>query len=167
MRFKFFLSMLAVGIQACSNQVHDTGSINQLTKKVDSLNRFIQKMKPGLGELMSGIQLHHEKLWFAGTNSNWKLADFELGEIKETLEQAKEIEMDRPETKDLAMLSNPIEALNQDIKNKDLAAFKTDYSSLTNTCNTCHSANHFEFNILKIPAIPPVSDQEFAPRQEK
>ena len=41
---------------------------------------------PGLGEFMSGIQVHHEKLWFAGKAGNWQLADFETGEIRETID---------------------------------------------------------------------------------
>ena len=133
-----------------------------LERKVDSLNLFIQKMKPGLGELMTNIQLHHEKLYFAGTNQNWALASFEIGEIKETVEQVQKIETDRPETKDLTMLTIPIKGINDAIEKKDLAKFKAEYQNLTNTCNSCHIANHFEFNVIKVPTIPPVSDQEFS-----
>ena len=35
---------------------------------------------------MSGIQVHHEKLWFAGTAKNWRLADFEIHEIMEAVD---------------------------------------------------------------------------------
>ena len=35
---------------------------------------------PGFEEFMSNIQAHHAKLWFAGQNHNWKLADFEIHE---------------------------------------------------------------------------------------
>ena len=41
---------------------------------------------------MGGIQTHHAKLWFAGLNNNWKLAEYEIDEIKERFEQAQEIE---------------------------------------------------------------------------
>ena len=132
-----------------------------LEKKVDSLSAFIQKMKPGLGEMMTDIQLHHGKLWFAGTNMNWKLADFEIGEIKETVEQAKQIETDRPETKNLMMLEAPISAVSEAIAGKDVEKFNLAYNNLTNTCNACHQLNHFEFNVIKIPTAPPVTDQEF------
>lgn len=132
-----------------------------LEKKVDSLNVFVQKMKPGLGELMLGIQLHHEKLWFAGTNKNWKLADFEIGEIKETVAQAQQIETDRPETQNLVMLASPTNAVSEAIANKDVEKFKLGYANLTSTCNSCHQLNHFEFNVIKTPTAPPVTDQEF------
>jgi len=161
MRIIFLLSVLAFGIQACTNNAKEETSLKMLQNKVDSLNLFVQKMKPGLGELMTNIQLHHEKLWFAGTGLNWKLADFEIGEIKETVDQAKEIETDRPETKSLTMLSEPINAINHDIEKQDINQFKKDYGILTQTCNTCHTANHFEFNVITIPSAPTVSDQDF------
>jgi len=50
--------------------------------------RFVS-YKPGFGEFMGGIQVHHEKLWFAGTNQNWKLAGFEIHEIKESMDDIR------------------------------------------------------------------------------
>ena len=32
---------------------------------------------------------------------------------------------------------------------------------LTNTCNSCHRATEFEFNVVKIPDTPPFSNQDF------
>ena len=157
----FFLSISVVLIQACTNNSTKGAKRMALEKKVDSLNAFIQKMKPGLGEMMTDIQLHHEKLWFAGSNMNWKLADFEIGEIKETVEQAKEIEIDRPEIKHLKLLDAPINIISDAIEQKDVEKFKLGYENLTNTCNSCHQLNHFEFNVIKIPTAPPVTDQEF------
>ena len=45
--------------------------------------------EPGLGEFMTATQLRHAKLWFAGKNSNWDLAAYEIDEIKEGLEDAQ------------------------------------------------------------------------------
>ena len=44
--------------------------------------------EPGLGEIMTAIQLRHAKLWFAGKSNNWSLAAYEIDEIKEGLEDA-------------------------------------------------------------------------------
>jgi hypothetical protein len=38
---------------------------------------------------MTTIQLHIGKLWFAAQASNWDLAEYELDELKETMEAAK------------------------------------------------------------------------------
>ena len=45
---------------------------------------------------MGGIQTHHAKLWFAGINDNWKLAQYEIDEFKERFEQARDIETRGP-----------------------------------------------------------------------
>src|SRR5258708_2004739 len=43
---------------------------------------------PGLGEFMLQTQTRHLKLWLAGNAGNWELADYEVDELKEGLEDA-------------------------------------------------------------------------------
>jgi hypothetical protein len=63
-----------------------------LQSRIDSLEKKIAATyKPGFGEFMSSIQIHHAKLWFAGKNQNWELADFEMHEIGETIDAIKGI----------------------------------------------------------------------------
>ena len=62
----------------------------QLTS--DSLHKMMAEYAPGLGEIMGGIQTHHAKLWYAGINDNWKLAQYEIDELKERFVQARTIE---------------------------------------------------------------------------
>ena len=68
---------------SCTNQPSSSATSNA---RIDSLSNQLQEIKekyrPGLGEIMSGIQTHHAKLWFAGINENWKLAAYEIKEIK-------------------------------------------------------------------------------------
>ena len=87
----------------------------------------MQKYAPGLGEIMGGIQTHHAKLWFAGINDNWKLAQYEIDEIKERFEQARDIEADRPEVKMIPMMYPAIDSINEAIKQKNLASFKSGF----------------------------------------
>lgn len=119
--------------------------------------------KPGFGEFMSGIQVHHAKLWFAGINKNWALADFEINEIKEAIDDLKIYQQERPETKHLEMLDNPIDSISQAIKKADEDAFRKNFLLLTNTCNNCHKEVNFEFNRVKIPETAPFSNQDFSP----
>src|ERR1700761_4630608 len=49
------------------------------------------RYQPGLGEFMTATQLRHAKLWFAGKNTNWALAAYEVDEIKEGLEDASKL----------------------------------------------------------------------------
>src|SRR3979409_1312270 len=43
---------------------------------------------PGLVEIMMATQSHHTKLWLAGNARNWDLADYQIDELKEGLEDA-------------------------------------------------------------------------------
>jgi hypothetical protein len=79
------------------SQIRSLGEQNSraLTTFQDSVKRLqaelatAKEMIPGLGEYMTTIQLHAGKLWFAAKAANWKLAEYELDELKETMEAAK------------------------------------------------------------------------------
>jgi hypothetical protein len=134
----------------------------QLQARIDSLEKELANTyKPGLGEFMSGIQVHHAKLWFAGQNQNWELADFELHEIMEALDDIKTFNTDRPEIKSLTMIYPPLDSLNKSVQQKNSASFKSNFVLLTTTCNNCHRDTDHGFNVIKIPDTPPFSNQEF------
>ena len=142
---------------------------NQLLQaRIDSLEKRINdSYKPGFGEFMSSIQVHHIKLWFAGKNKNWKLADFEMNEIKESLDGIQKYCTDRQESKSIGMINQPIDNLNKAIQQKDSVSFKNSYILLTNTCNSCHKVTNHEFNVVKIPDTPPFSNQIFKDESAK
>lgn len=146
---------------ACNPQADKT---QQLQIQIDSLkSRLDNSYQPGFGEFMSSIQLHHAKLWFAGINNNWELADFEIHEIRESLDDIQQFNTDRLEAKTIGMISPAIDSVSNAIKQKNQLLFKSCYTLLTNTCNNCHKATKHEFNVVTIPAIPPISNQSFKP----
>jgi hypothetical protein len=114
---------------------------------------------------MSSIQTHHAKLWFAGINNNWKLADFEVHEIGEALEDIQKFNTDRPEAREIGMINPAIDSVSSAIKQQNQSLFKSSYILLTNTCNNCHKATEHEFNVVTIPSNPPLSNQSFKPVQ--
>ncbi len=133
-----------------------------LENRIDSLEVKISDVyKPGFGEFMSNIQAHHVKLWFAGQNKNWKLADFEVHEIMETVDNIRKYQTERIESKMIEMIDPALDSVNIAIERKDPELFNSTYVLLTNTCNTCHQATKFEFNIVKIPEAQTFSNQDF------
>jgi len=133
-----------------------------LQSRIDSLEKKLTTTyKPGFGEFMSSIQVHHAKLWFAGKNKNWELADFEIHEIGETLDAIKEYQNEREESKKVDMLKPALDAVNDAIQKKDSSLFNSSYLLLTTTCNNCHKAVNFGFNVVKIPETSPFSNQAF------
>lgn len=119
------------------------------------------KYKPGLGQYMRNIQIHHMKLWFAGKHQNWPLAGHEVHELAETFEAVEEHYKESDETQGLKMIYAPLDSVDQAIDNKDTGRFKNSYTRLTKTCNTCHKSNDHAFIKVKIPEDHPYSNQLF------
>jgi hypothetical protein len=59
------------------------------------------------------------------------------------------------------MIDPAIDSVNHAIEQKDAIRFKSSFIFLTNTCNKCHLATDFEFNVVKIPETSPFSNQDF------
>jgi hypothetical protein len=153
------LCIIIVLIWACSGSDKEKdvlqARIEALQQKLDS------SYKPGLGEFMTAIQIHHAKLWFAGVNQNWKLADFEINEIKETLDDINRYCTDRPEIKSMPMILPAFDSVSSSIKNQNSKSFQLSFTFLTNTCNNCHTVTKHGFNAIQIPEKPPFSNQDF------
>jgi hypothetical protein len=159
------LILLIAGICGCNRP---TTNSQNLQNQIDSLEqKLANSYKPGFGEFMSGIQAHHSKLWFAGQNQNWKLANFEINEIMEAIEDIQKYETDRKESQLIGMINPAIDSINQAIKQKNPALFRSSFTYLTKTCNSCHLAANFEFNVVKIPDSLPFSNQDFKVNGQK
>ena len=156
---RYFIYLPLILLFSCGRQPDNTA---RLQNEIDSLqNKLAHTYRPGLGEYMAGIQVHHAKLWYAGNAQNWALAQFELDEIKEATDGIREFCQDRPEISSLHMIDGPVDSLANTVKNKDLPNFKNSFIALTATCNNCHRATKHEFNVIKLPDSPPFSNQEF------
>ena len=153
------LILLLFLLISCNQQADKT---KILQTRIDSLkNKLSETYKPGFGEFMGNIQIHHAKLWFAGKNQNWKLADFEVKEIKENLEGIQKYCSDRTESKSIGMINDVMDSLSNSITQKNKEMFQKNYYNLTNSCNTCHQVTNFGYNVVIIPKYPPFSNQDF------
>jgi hypothetical protein len=166
----FFLIPGLIALAACNrpdaNNSAPEARIDSLQKKLDSLQKKLDEAyRPGLGEFMSGIQVHHAKLWFAGTAGNWKLADFEVGEIKESLDDIAKYCTDRPEVASLPMIRPPLDSIDAAVAAGHQEAFRSAFTQLTATCNSCHRATKHEFNVIRVPDTPPFTNQVFSKQQ--
>ena len=154
------ISLVTVISLACNQPAHE-GS-QDLQNQIDSLrNKIAHAYSPGVGEFMSSIQMHHAKLWFAGKNENWELANFEIEEIQESLDDIQQYCADSPSIKPLPMIFPPLDSVKLAISEKNIGMFKTSFNLLTNTCNNCHHAANHAFNVIRIPDMPPVRNQVF------
>ena len=114
---------------------------------------------PGLGEIMTVTQMRHAKLWFVGKAGNWKLADYELYELKEGFDNA--VNFHQPVLNYFQITETPLEQLKTSISEKNYTRFNRVFVTLTNSCNDCHEATSFGFNVAITPATNPYTNQSF------
>jgi hypothetical protein len=141
-----------------------------VTSPVHAAGEQAEPYSPGLAEFMMSLQSHHAKLWFAGNAQNWDLADYQLDELKELLE---EISKRVPTYKDVpvgqmieAVTMPPVAEIEAAIKARDEAKFAASFDRLTAACNSCHEAANRGFISIQQPATSSFPNQSFAPRRK-
>jgi len=135
-----------------------------------SVSACARETGPELGEIMTLTQMRHAKLWYAGRAQNWALADYELDELEEGLDDVVRF---HPTHKDAPLplsqlvpkiMNQPVDELRRAIKAGDGKAFEVALAGLTKACNSCHQASHFGFNVVRQPEESSwFSNQDFAP----
>jgi hypothetical protein len=128
----------------------------------------ILEFKPAMDDLMTMlIQPRHLKLYYAGEAKNWKVADFQLRELRQALARiGRTIPTYRKIGVDDAVASIFTEravAVEAAIKAADPAKFKAAYTEMTGACNACHAGMEHEFLVIKVPEANVYPNQEFRP----
>jgi len=134
-------------------------------KRVQAELAATKELTPGLGEYMTTIQLHAGKLWFAAKAANWELAEYELDELKETMEAAKALNTEKNGIKISNVLDSVLQTqiahLVDTIKHKSPAEFQKSYTETLSACNGCHTEAGYKFIHIVRPSTPPVSNQQW------
>jgi hypothetical protein len=124
---------------------------------------------PGLEQFMNVILMEHNKLWFAAKARNWRLAEYQLGEIKEVMGDVQDLV---PTFKNLpladmldAVITKEIGALEKSIEAKDYKTFVSGYDKLTQACNACHRGMENEFIVVQRPTRPAFTNQVYDKRR--
>jgi hypothetical protein len=125
---------------------------------------------PGVGELMNLIvQPRHTKLWFAGHEENWPLAEYESKELRSALANVAKA---RPVFRQQSIADNvetflgaPFRAVDEAIHDRNAAKFSDAYATVNAGCNACHTALSQSQVVIKTPEEPTYPDQEFRPRK--
>jgi hypothetical protein len=125
--------------------------------------KMLEAAMPGVGEIMSGVQLRFAKLHFAAEARNWKLADFDVDEIEENLDKAATL---RPVDNGVqlkgildAFKQTQLATMKQAAEHKDLGVFRRSYTESIAVCNSCREATARPFIVITKPTAPPVSNQ--------
>lgn len=169
------LVFLIVRVLSLGNEVQGVRDKNsrELAALQDSLKHAqadlasAKEAVPGLGEYMTTIQLHAGKLWFAAKASNWELAQYELDELKETMEAAKGLNAEKNGVKISGVLDSVLQTqvaqLVETIKKKKQSEFQKSYDETLSACNGCHTEAGYKFIHIVRPTAPPVTNQRWEP----
>ncbi|WP_436514792.1 hypothetical protein [Ekhidna sp. To15] len=148
MRYLFLLLMLSV---ACSTKPEK--------KEVEEY--------PVL-ETMGYYQKFSHKLWLAGKNKNWKLADFYTHELEEVTENLIEGDVihDNYNMSNLseAILLPKIEKVEEAIRQENEVLFLENYELMISSCNLCHNTTKHNFIKITIPNDSTIWNQDFSTR---
>jgi hypothetical protein len=165
---KVLIGLAVIFLAGCSRQ-QDVNSNIALETRIADMEKAIEDLKPGLGEIMGVIQQHHAKLYYAGTKANWPLAEYELGEIQESLDNAMKF---YPKFKDVSlplteliptMTKASLGLVREAIGQKNEKSFVQAFGALSASCSNCHEAANHPFVKIQSPSEAMFSNQRFAP----
>jgi len=151
------LLLIVLVATGCQQQ----GEVSGKTKGGDKLTiDQIAEIQPGLGTVMVEVGNRWWWLFYAGDAGNWDLAAYQSKETKEIIEVG---ETTRPKRKPglESFVDNSMKPVDDAIKAKDKAAFKSAFTKATNACNGCHASetdaegNNFSYIKWKLPTEKP------------
>lgn len=100
---------------------------------------------PHFGDLMTQVGRRFELLGRAMQAKRWELADFELGELRETFADVPIAQIPKDVKADVARLARgfvPVieTTLQEAVSKRDAAGAATAFASAAQSCNACHQA---------------------------
>ena len=120
-----------------------------------------------LGDRMNTIARRFSAVWYAGKSGNVELAEYELHELEEVIE---DIELLRPVENGVdiynvlvGVANSQLHDLEVAIKSGDQVAFDEAYEATIEACNSCHRSADHAFIVITKPGAPPVHNRAFHP----
>ena len=120
-----------------------------------------QPYTPRLNSIMILTQLGHFKLWYAGVVKNWPLANYELEQIRASIDLGKTLYPNSAKS-NMDTMKPEADELDKAIKAKDSAKFASAFGRLTSACNACHQATGVGFIRIRDPRLSPLETSPFS-----
>ncbi len=128
-----------------------------------------QPYTPSLAVVMELIQVSYFKLWLAGNLRNWPLTEYELSQMRVTLQDARAL-FPNDLKADTSTILQSAEEFRDAIETKDGKKFDSAFRKFTSACNSCHEAVGLKFIKIRVPVRSPMmtstlSGQSFEPNK--
>jgi hypothetical protein len=169
---------IAMLLSACTSRVEEGAAqqIAVLRTQVEALQARQSALqdkeapKAELGQQMLMIQIRHARLWAAGEDENWLLAQFQLAELNEALDDVVEQNGDhaalQPQKLSVvlpAIMKPAVAQLRTAINDGSKSEFERAYDGLSNACSSCHKAADHGFLVIQRPRTPTLDNLKSAP----
>ncbi len=142
------LALWACAAVGCHHETARKGWIHG-----DSGQRWqtVEKQLRGLDVAMVEIGYRYEELYWAGMDSNWEYADYQVTKVKLSLENALER---RPKRRSSAedLFLPVLDEMKRAVATRERAAFEEAFGELTASCNSCHVAEGVASFHVELPA---------------
>ncbi|MDZ7778544.1 MAG: hypothetical protein U5R14_01225 [Gemmatimonadota bacterium] len=156
------LGALVVG--ACAEPAGDRVDTAAVEARLAAIE---ERFTPGLHTLMGEVGERHAALWFAGDAENWSLADYQLHELEELIEDIETLHPVYDEIPVAELLDETtapaLAELEATVDGSDRDGFVRAFDQLTQACNSCHIASEREALRIVRPTAPPMTNLEFDP----
>ncbi|MFN7945460.1 MAG: hypothetical protein U0Z53_08915 [Blastocatellia bacterium] len=161
--------LMLVLFQANCVSKGEVDKFKALDKRDEAHDKLIELHKPSMAMLMTEIQAHHSRLWFAGQAGNWLLAEHQLKGLQAAFEKAGFIyekweDVPKPLSTLIPLVTrNEIGKIREAIRAGNKTEFTASFERLTKDCNTCHRATDREFIVIQKPTAPGYTNLNYDP----
>lgn len=163
-------------LTACGN-IDQSAEIAELKAQVASLKAapaaatvLAASAAPELGQQMLELQIRHARLWQPGTARHWMLTQFELAELRESLNGVVELNGDHAALQPhrladvLPTFMDPaLKQMQAAVDSKDGPAFDMAYDAVSKACTDCHASADHAFLVIQRPQSPMLDNLRAAP----
>lgn len=114
----------------------------------------VERHLRGLDVAMVEIGYRYQELYWAGVESNWEYADYQLTKLRLSLANALERRPKRRASAEKLFLPL-LDDMKRAVVGKERAGFEENFARLTAACNSCHSAESVASFRVDVPTERP------------
>lgn len=112
--------------------------------------KAIEKHFRGFDNAMVETGYRYQELYWAGRDTNWEYAKYQLEKIKIAIENGLQRRPRRAKSAEY-FLKKILPAMQQSVDSRDTAIFTKEFLTLTINCNNCHAMEKVPFFSVKLP----------------
>ena len=137
MKTKAAWPVVAVWFWAAIGCHHETGRNGWIHGDSGQRWQTLERQLRGLDVAMVEIGYRYEELYWAGMDSNWEYADYQLAKVRLSLENGLERRPRRRASAEELFLPL-LDEMKRAVATRERASFEKAFGALTGGCNSCH-----------------------------